>query len=107
MKYSDFHSTEKQPGQQADLPYCHSPTDLSEPQHGHIRSWNICQESNKVALSRKEAGFLGHCRVEAKSSVCHNIRDVCTCAGQEGGMLVWHPWMRKSPSIHRVATAML
>lgn len=36
MKYSDFHSREKQPGQQADLPYCHSPSGLPEAQHDHI-----------------------------------------------------------------------
>lgn len=99
MKCSDFHGREKQPSQKADLPYSHSLTDLSESQHDHIRSWDICQESNKVALSKKETGFgRGHHRVEVKSPVCHNSGDGGTCAGQGREMLVWYPWMGRSPS---------
>lgn len=36
--------------------------------------------------------------MEAKSPVCHNSRDGGTCAGQEREMLVWCPWVGKSPS---------
>lgn len=54
--------------------------------------WLCSERKQALAFGR------GHCRVEAKSPVCHNSRGGGTCAGQEREMLVWYPWVGKSPS---------